>query len=63
MVEPLSVIQLPSSFTDTPEGQFRTDRMNDFYRGYHGDVELYNDPTLMIRRQLEQRLVEVILFG
>lgn len=57
------VIEFSSSLDDTPENMFIMDRLCGFCHGFHGDIELYNDPMLLAQREIEQRIEDAILYG
>lgn len=56
--------QRSSILDDTPEGLFRTDRMNNWNRGQFGDIELFpNFEELLIRRAFNDELERRIIGG
>ena len=56
-------ILLSSSLDDTPESLYVVDRLTNFNYGYHGDIELYDDPVLLAMREIEQRVEHALLHG
>lgn len=57
------VIVLSSSLTDTPESFYIMDRLSNFGHGFHGDIELYNDPVLLFQCELQRRIEDAVLYG
>lgn len=59
----LNHVTVSSSLTDTPESLYITDRLSNFGYGFHGDIELYDDPGLLMQREIRTRVEDSILYG
>lgn len=59
----LEVVVCSTQLDATPQGMYLVDRLQGFNRGYGGDIELYNDPALLLIRNIRQRTEDAILFG